>query len=108
VFSFLGRAPARWQMSQNYPNPFNPATVIRYALPARSHVTLRVYDVLGQEVKRLVDAIQEAGYREVVWSGMTNSGNSVTSGVYFYKIQAISTLHPGKRYAEVKKMLLLR
>ena len=97
--------PGSFELSQNYPNPFNPSTQIRYGLPGQSRVTIAVYNVLGQEVARLVDAVQSAGYHEVVWNGMSAKGVSVASGIYLYKIDAHSG---GKAFAEMKKMLLLR
>jgi hypothetical protein len=75
--------PQEYRLEQNYPNPFNPTTTIRYALPQDSYVTLRVYNVLGQEVAVLVDGNEWAGYHSVVW----NAGTSA-SGAYFYRLQA--------------------
>jgi len=88
--------PKEYTMSQNYPNPFNPSTVIRYALPSSSHVTLTVFNALGQQVATLVNRNQEAGYHEVKFDGSTEG-----SGVYFYRIQAGS-------FVQTKKLLLLR
>ncbi len=76
-------APARFRLSQNYPNPFNPTTTIEYNLPARLHVTIRVYDILGREVATLVDATQDAGSYRVVFDGST-----LASGLYFYRLIA--------------------
>ena len=94
--------PSEYRLSQNYPNPFNPATRIRYALPEQAHVTLRVYNVLGQEVATLADGVEEAGFRTVEWNAA-----EVASGVYFYRIEARST--SGQRlFTDSKKMLLVR
>jgi len=75
--------PLRYQLDQNYPNPFNPSTTIRYALSLRSHVTLSVYNTLGQLVSTLVSGEEEPGYHEVRFDG-----SNVASGVYFYRLQA--------------------
>jgi serine protease len=88
--------PLTFSLYQNYPNPFNPSTKIRYDLPTESQVTLVVYDLLGQEVARLVDARQSAGRYEVPFVP-----SNISSGVYFYRIQAGA-------YSEIKKMMILR
>jgi hypothetical protein len=87
--------PVSLSLGQNYPNPFNPATTIRYALPARSFVTLSVYNTLGQQVTTLVNDTQEAGYHEVRFDGV-----NLASGVYFYRLQTGG-------FVQTRKMLLL-
>jgi hypothetical protein len=81
---------------QNYPNPFNPSTTIRYGLPNRSHVSLTVFNTLGQQVSQLVNGEQEAGYHEVNFDA-----SGLSSGVYLYRMQAGS-------YVETRKLLLVR
>lgn len=81
---------------QNYPNPFNPITNIKYQIPTTTHVSLKVFDILGREVATLVDGIEEPGYKSVEFDG-----SGLTSGMYLYQLQADS-------YISVKKMLLLR
>jgi hypothetical protein len=88
--------PETFLLAQNYPNPFNPATIIGYSLPEPSHVVLRVYNTLGQEVATLVDEPQPAGYKSVTWHA-----GSLASGVYFYRLMA------GKS-SDLKRMLLVR
>jgi hypothetical protein len=93
--------PRDFFISQNYPNPFNPLTTLAYGLPKDSRVRIDIYNVLGQRVLTLVDEHQAAGYKSVVWSGVDYSGDKVSSGVYFYTIEA------GDFHAS-RKMLLLK
>ena len=102
VGTTLAGSPSSYQLSDNFPNPFNPSTTIRYALPSRSTVHLRVYNMLGQAVADLVSGVEEAGYREVVWNA------SAPSGVYFCRIEASSVDSPGHSFSAVRKMLLLK
>lgn len=88
-------------LRQNYPNPSNPSTTIRYGIPERSHVTLDIFDVAGRRITRLVNAEQEAGSHEIVWSGRNEEGAIVSSGVYFY------TLAAGKKVI-TRKMILMK
>ncbi len=88
VTSVAEQVPGAFALEQNYPNPFNPATTIRFAVPAERGVSLAVYDLLGREVRRLVDDRKQAGYHEVVWDGKDNAGNAAGSGVYLYKLTA--------------------
>jgi hypothetical protein len=102
-----GRLPAQLALEQNYPNPFNPSTTITYALPRQSHVALTVYNILGQEVVRLLDEIQEPGRKSVMWNGRDAAGSSVSSGVYFYRLEAA----PGEsaeRFAQIRKLMVLK
>jgi hypothetical protein len=93
--------PKSFELFQNYPNPFNPQTQIRYDLPVSGNVRLTIYNVLGQKVKVLVDEIQDAGYKSVIWDGKDIDGRDVASGIYFYKIEAQS-------FEKTKKMILLK
>lgn len=95
--------PQKFQLEQNCPNPFNPTTVFRYQLPIGSKVTLRIYYLLGQEIKTLVDAWQDAGYKSVEWDA-----SNFASGVYFYRLDATNVSNPSKSFTQVKKMLLLK
>jgi hypothetical protein len=101
---YVRETPAyRNHLGNAYPNPFNPNTTIEYAIRERGHVSLRIYNVAGQLVKTLVDEVQEptAGVRTVLWNGRCDTGRPVSSGVYFYRLDA-----PGFR--QTKKMVLLR
>jgi hypothetical protein len=94
--------PKEYEVSQNYPNPFNPVTAISYQLPTVSYVTLRVYNLLGQEVATLVDGLQDAGYKMVEFDA-----SNLSSGVYFYRIEARAT-NASTRFSDVKKMMVIR
>ncbi len=88
--------PERFELFQNYPNPFNPQTSIEYILPKSERVKLVVYDVLGREVQTLVDGVQDAGYRSVVFDA-----TNLPSGVYFYRLQAGNSI-------DLRKMLVAK
>jgi flagellar hook assembly protein FlgD len=100
-----GVIPERFALDQNYPNPFNPSTKISYALSTPGIVTLKVFNVLGQEVATLVDGNSAAGTFEVEWNGKDNLGRAVSSGVYMYKLHATAG---ATEFSQVKKMLLLK
>jgi hypothetical protein len=77
--------PKGYQLGQNYPNPFNPSTVIGYSLPAGGHVTLKVYNTLGNELLTLVDEEKPAGSFEVTFDASPARGG-LASGVYYYRL----------------------
>ncbi|MDQ7065923.1 MAG: T9SS type A sorting domain-containing protein [candidate division KSB1 bacterium] len=78
--------PFTFSLAQNYPNPFNPETTIRYQIPRAGHVLLAVYDVLGREICRLIDAPQHAGHYATIWDARNTDGRRVASGIYFYEL----------------------
>jgi len=88
--------PKDFQIHQSYPNPFNPSTVIPFELPGRTHVSLIIYNVIGEEVARLIDGQREAGYAEVEWDGLTSAGRRAPSGVYFYSLTTLWGTKVGK------------
>jgi len=88
-------------LHQNYPNPFNPTTQISYALPKAEKVEIVVYNMYGQRVRTLLSEFQGPGYHTIVWDGTGNSGERVSSGVYYYKVTA------GK-YSATRKMTLMQ
>ncbi|MDZ4723693.1 MAG: choice-of-anchor B family protein [candidate division Zixibacteria bacterium] len=93
--------PRSFSLEQNYPNPFNPTTTIQFSLQNRSHVTLVVYNTLGQEVTTLVNETRSAGMHTVVWNGKNSGGQTVSSGIYFYQLRTDAGF-------ESKKMILLK
>ena len=93
--------PSQFLLRQNYPNPFNPSTKINYQLPEASHVTLRIYDIMGREVAVLVDGNKGAGYYTAVFDG-----ERLASGVYFTRL--IVQPQDSKQFVKVKKMLLIK
>ncbi len=85
--SNIQSVPDKFELSQNYPNPFNPSTEIKYTLPKNSDVSIKVYDILGNEVKSLINnEFRNAGTFSIKWDGKNNSGLNVSSGAYFYKM----------------------
>jgi len=103
----VAEAPREFQLFQNYPNPFNPETEIRFALPQASHIVVKIFNLLGAEIRSLVDEQRETGYHRVRWDGKDNHGNAVSSGIYFYHLNAPST-GSGRAFSQVKKMSLVR
>jgi hypothetical protein len=95
------QVPAVFSLADNYPNPFNPTTTISYSIPQDENVKLSIYNVKGQKVTTLVNGNQTAGSYNAVWNGADKSNKKVSSGIYFYKIEA------GKN-TEMKKMVLIK
>jgi len=95
-------SPNIFFVDEPYPNPFNPSTTIRYSLPSASWVRITIYNVFGEIVNKLLDERQNGGWKEVHWNP------NVSSGIYFYTIEAVSADGMNKRYKETKKVLLLR
>ena len=94
--------PTAFSLSNATPNPFNPSTTIAYEVPEQTHITLTIYNLLGQEVVRLVDQVQAAGRYEAVWNGTNLTGAGVASGIYLYRIVS------GSGYTDTKRMTLLK
>jgi aminopeptidase N len=94
--------PTEFGLAQNYPNPFNASTEIGFSLKEPGHVTLKVYNLQGQEVKTLIEEERSSGEHSVTWRGEDNSKREVSSGIYFYRLTC------GEEYSDVKRMVLLR
>ncbi|MFQ6611296.1 MAG: FlgD immunoglobulin-like domain containing protein, partial [Fidelibacterota bacterium] len=101
TLKMVNALPEGFTLFQNYPNPFNPITTLRYELPERAHVQLKIYDILGREIRQLVYQEQDAGYKSVTWDGRDNDGRVMGAGMYLYRI------HAGE-FVRTKKMVLLK
>jgi len=93
--------PDEFALYQNYPNPFNPTTTIKYGLKNSVDVKLTIYNLVGQEVRTLVNNRQDAGYKTVVWDGLNNRDSRVASGIYIYRLQAGD-------FVQARKMILMK
>jgi len=97
----INQLPQAFNLYNNYPNPFNPVTTLRYDIPENSHVTITIYDMLGRQVKTLINQTQDAGYKSLIWDATNDYGKPVSAGIYLYQIQA-------GEYISTKKMVLLK
>jgi uncharacterized protein (TIGR02145 family) len=93
--------PDAFKLIQNYPNPFNPSTSIEYSVPTRTHVTVEIFNLLGQHVRTLVDGMKSPGTYKIDWDGTDGAGRSVSTGVYMYRLKAGDC-------SGTKKMMLLK
>jgi hypothetical protein len=93
--------PIEFALQQNYPNPFNPSTQIQYALPTDANVSIAIYDLMGRQIRTLVNQQVSAGYHSVMWNATSDMGSPVSAGVYIYTITA-------NDFRDVKKMILLK
>ncbi len=99
--SDLSNIPTSFELEQNFPNPFNPTTSIKFGLPTKSHVSITVYNLLGQEITSLVNEELSAGTHTTEWNGRDKSNTEVASGIYFYKLIAGD-------FVDTKKMMLVK
>lgn len=95
------QVPDEYFVSQNYPNPFNPETTIQFQIPESQTIQLVIYSVTGQAVRTLIDQSFSKGKHKIKWDGKDDSGNLVSSGIYFYQLH-------GEKYTQIKKMLLTK
>jgi len=93
--------PLKTELYANYPNPFNPATNIKFDLKKNAHVSLVVYNMLGQQIKTLVNSPKLSGHHAIHWDGTNDQGAKVTSGIYFYQFKADG-------YTKTNKMILMK
>ena len=92
--------PDQFVLFQNYPNPFNPVTTIKFGLPKKSDISLIIYNILGQEIKKF-EGKYNAGYHEIQWNGLNQYNKQIASGVYIYKFEA-------DKYTKTKKCIFLK
>jgi hypothetical protein len=97
--------PDRFTLEQNYPNPFNPSTTIDFTMPATGNATLRVFNLIGQEIATLVNGQVAAGANRVFWNGRDAAGRSMASGLYFYRLKATAG---GQEFTQMRKMVLMK
>jgi hypothetical protein len=95
--------PREFLLGQNYPNPFNPTTTLQYSLPIECRVNIKIFNLLGQTVATLTDETEAAGNKSIQWNA-----SGFASGVYFYRLNAVSISDPSKSFIQVKKMLLMK
>lgn len=98
--------PSTYQLSQNHPNPFGAETIIPYAVPKLSQVTMEIYNLRGQRVRLLTDAVQQPGYHFIRWDGRNAGGGEVASGIYLCRMTARAAA--GATYVNSRELLLVR
>lgn len=106
-YKMISDIPKKYDLGRNYPNPFNPLSVINYSLPEKSFVTLKIYNLIGKEIKTILYETEKAGFKNVVWDSKDEYGIPVPSGVYIYKLTAASN-ESGKSFTKSNKMVLIK
>jgi len=97
----INSLPDEFTLDQNYPNPFNPTTTLQYGLPETSNMTLNIFDIAGRKIKQWNITNQQPGWHEVIWDGTDMNGNTVSTGVYIYSLQAGD-------FIDTKKMVFMK
>ena len=100
--------PGSYSLLGNYPNPFNPTTTISYNLPRMSDIELKIYDILGNEVKSFFISSQSAGTQNIFWNGRNNFNEQVTSGIYIYRFRAVSREGKNEVFEKSAKLIMLK
>ena len=100
-----GFIPEEFMLSQNYPNPFNPITKIGFGVPEISTVNIIIYDIMGRQIKTLLNNEMEPGYQVVIWNGTNQQSKPVSSGMYFVVMEGQGLT---KNFRDVKKMMMLK
>ncbi|MCJ7555014.1 MAG: T9SS type A sorting domain-containing protein [Ignavibacteriaceae bacterium] len=102
------KIPVEYRLFQNYPNPFNPETNIKFALPSTSEVRIKIYNILGKEIKELLNETRSSGEYEIAWNGTDSKGNQMPSGVYFITISALPSNREVVIFQKTIKALLVK
>ncbi|MDI6765961.1 MAG: T9SS type A sorting domain-containing protein [Bacteroidota bacterium] len=102
----LNENPTKFILNQNYPNPFNISTTIRFVVPEPGNITLKIFDLMGKEVKTLINEQKDLGEHDAVWDGRNNSGEVVATGIYFYRITV--KMNDNIKYHATSKMILIK
>jgi hypothetical protein len=97
----ISEIPTEYALAQNYPNPFNPVTEIKFKIPKNSFVSLKIYNLLGQEIRSLINENKTPGIYRISWDGRDRYGQLVKSGVYFYHLKS-------ENFSQIKKMIYVR
>ncbi len=100
--------PKAIALHQNYPNPFNPETRIQFELPRAATVSLVIYNLRGEQVRRLVNGSTEAGFHSIRWQGKDDQGRSLPSGVYLYRLQVLGQNGGSSVFVQSNKLTLLK
>ncbi|MDP2363452.1 MAG: FlgD immunoglobulin-like domain containing protein, partial [Ignavibacteria bacterium] len=100
--------PSEYNLLQNFPNPFNPQTKIKYVVSSESKISIRIYNALGKEIKELLNETCSCGEYEIAWNGTDNFGNKVSSGVYFFTMEANNFTQNSLPYRKTIKSVLLK
>ena len=98
--------PKEFSVSQNYPNPFNPSTKIIYSVPRSADIQISVFDLMGREIAVLENSRKEVGAYSTIWNSKNISGQTVSSGIYFYRI--VAKTEKGIEFVKTNKMLLVK
>ncbi|HEX9252145.1 MAG TPA: FlgD immunoglobulin-like domain containing protein, partial [Ignavibacteriaceae bacterium] len=100
------KSPSNFILDQNYPNPFNPSTQIKFSLPISSNVRITIYNLLGEVVRELLNTDMNSGVHTIQWNSDDASGRKVSSGIYFYELNANGV--NGNQFNQVRKMILMK
>ncbi len=108
VIEIPGQIPAKFGLGQNYPNPFNPSTTIKFDIARTAMTEIAVYNILGQKISTLVSQELKPGSYSTLWNGTSNTGNSISTGVYFVRMSARALDNGAEQFSALQKVLLMK